>query len=87
MEVLRKYLIYWLCKNNQTAQVSNEVNRGSKKSRNLELNEIRLNWDNQDDFMFNIDQKDSKPNSTRTEVLDIEQLLSNITLLLGLEHA
>ena len=87
MEVLRKYLIYWLCKNNQTAQVSNEVNRGSKKSRNLELNEIRLNWDNQDDFMFNIDQKDSKQNSTRTEILDIEQLLSNITLLLGLEHA
>ena len=87
MEVLRKYLIYWPCKNNQTPQVNNEVNRGSKKSRNFEPNEIRLNWDNQDDFMFNIDQKDSKPNSTQTEFLDIEQLLSNITLLLGLEHA
>ena len=81
MEVLREYLIYWLCKNNQTAQVNNGVNRGSKKSRNLEPNEIRLNWDNQDDFMFNIDQKDSKPNSTRAEVLDIALLLSNINLL------
>ena len=43
--VLRKCLICRLCKNNQTAQINNEISRGGTKSRNFDPNEKDHKWE------------------------------------------